>query len=253
MSNSIDKKTALTVLTIVLVMMAVHSCTSPNTNSNTFSGDEKAVLLAEQMFTAIGGKKPWCELKSLYIKATHTEPQKSEPYMSEIWRGIDRFEMVMEQQNDDFHVKAVVDSLGGTVRYYDNRDTFRVLTKEQLSEWKFEHNHNIYVLLHNFGCNPTNYRVQMEKANILTFYEDTVFLARFELDDQLRPHVVYHPNVDGSIAGSVFTHWGTDGGLIHSAGGHPLDSSFFYQTKIWQPATNSLKEKFGKEIFNIDQ
>ena len=203
------------------------------------------------MFKAIGGKEKWCGLQSLYIKAEHTEPQMDIPYQSEIWRGIDQFELVIEQQNDSFHAKGVFNKYGGTVRYYDKRDTIRVLTEAQLKDEAFDHNHNIYVLLHKFGCNPENYSVAIDDNERLAFYKDSVFVSSFGLDDQSRPYLFYKPNPAGSISGSIFTHWGTDEGLVHSAGGHPLDSNFVYRTEIWKPGTLPIKEMFGEKIFDI--
>ena len=236
----------------VIIFMTLISCDSSESEKTNFHGEENAVALADQMFTAIGGKEAWCALRSLYIKAIHTEPQMSIPYQSEIWRGIDQFELVIEQQNDSFHVKAVVNEHAGTIRYYDKRDTSRILTKEQLKNWAFDHDHNIYVLLHNLACHPEKYKVEIDKEKRLAFYQDSIFLTSFGLDDQLRPHLFYIPNADGSISGSRFSQWGTDEGLIHSAGGHPLDSNFIYTTEIWKPGKKSLKEMFGEKIFNLE-
>ena len=241
----------LTATFIFLLVFITGSCKRPASGNQSFSGDPEAIELADQMFDAIGGKKAWCELRSLYIKAEHTEPQMTIPYQSEIWRGIDRFEVVIEQQNDSFHVKGVINEFGGTIRYYDKRDTSRILTSEQLENWKFDHNHNVYVLLHDIGCSPQDYRVDFDENENLAFYRDSMFVTSFGLDDQLRPYLFYQPNADGTISGSIFSHWGTDGGLVHSAGGHPLDSNFMYVTEIWQPAKERLKETFGEKIFNI--
>lgn len=250
--NGINKiALSFTALLTIGILTFSASCNSSN-KEKSFRGEENAVILADEMFKAIGGKEAWCDLKSLYIKAEHTEPQMSIPYQSEIWRGIDRFELVIEQQNDSFHVKAVIDKNGGKIRYYDKRDTFRILTNEQLRDWQFDHNHNIYVLLHDFGCKPENYRVRIDEDNRLAFYRDTVFVTSFGLDEQMRPHLFYKPNPDGTISASTFTHWGTDEGLLHSAGGHPLDSNFVYRTEIWKPGKLPLKEMFGEEIFNND-
>ena len=238
-----------------LLVMAMYSCNSSASQSNkskSFLGDEKAVTLADQMFDAIGGKEAWCDLKSLYIKAMHTEPQMTIPYQSEIWRAIDTFELVIEQQNDSFHVKGVFSELGGNIRYYDKRDTSRTLSDEQLKDWEFDHNHNIYVLLHKLGCDADNYKVQIDENERLAFYQDSTFITSLGLDDQLRPYMFFKPNTDGSVSGSIFTDWGTDNGLVHSAGGHPLDSNFIYTTEIWEPAETTLKERFGEDLFDID-
>ena len=205
------------------------------------------------MFIAIGGKDAWCRLKSLYIKARHTEPEMKKPYTSEIWRAIDTFELVIEQQNENFHAKAVITGSEGIVRYYDKRDTFRILTSEQLADWAYGHNHNVYVLLHKLGCNPQDYLVEIDEMDRLTFYRDTVFEVSFGLDDKMRPALFYQPNRDGSVSGSIFTRWGTDNGLVHSAGGHPLDSNFIYTTEIWDPAELPLKERYGQELFDIER
>ena len=132
-------------LALFLVLVFVISCNSSNSKNSSFEGNEQAVSKAEDMFNAIGGKTAWCELQSLYIKAKHTEPQMEIPYQSEIWRGIDKFEVVIEQQNGSFHVKGVFDETAGTIRYYDKRDTSRTLTAGQLKDWEFDHNHNVYV------------------------------------------------------------------------------------------------------------
>lgn len=248
-------KSFLTISKVILLSTLftdLISCKNQDNKAPTFQGDENAVSLAEQMFEAIGGKNNWCNLKSLYIKAEHTEPQMTIPYQSEIWRGIDKFELIIEQQNDSFHVKGVIDEQGGTIRYYDKRDTFRLLSDQQLKDWKFDHNHNVYVILHNLGCNPQDYRVELDEERKLSFYQDSVFYTSFGLDNKMRPYMFYKPNTDGTISVSRFTHWGTDEGLVHSAGGHPLDSSFMYRTEIWQPSESSLNETFGEKIFEID-
>ena len=239
-------------ISLLGLILFICSCNTGNSTSNSFKGEEKAIALADQMFDAIGGKDAWCDLRSLYIKATHTEPQMTIPYQSEIWRAIDQFELVIEQQNDSFHVKAVTNDAGGTIRYYDDRDTFRLLTPEQLNDWEYDHQHNIYVMLHDLGCNPQNYTVKFDENDRLAFYQDSIFLTGFGLDEQMRPHLFFVPGSDGKIRGSRFTHWGRDDQLVHSAGGHPLDSNFMYRTQIWQPSKTSLREAFGDSIFAID-
>ncbi|MDX1410323.1 MAG: hypothetical protein R3330_19365, partial [Saprospiraceae bacterium] len=225
------------------------ACSPPMSETPSFSGEAAAVDLADRMFEAIGGKDAWCALRSLYIKAEHTEPDMDQPYQSEIWRGIDTFDLIIEQQNADFHVKGIFSDARAEIRYLDERDSSRVLTADQRSAWRFDHEHNVYLLLHDLACNPQLYNVVREADQYLAFYRDSVFVTGFGLDQQLRPERFHRPNPDGSISESMFTHWGSDGGLVHSAGGHPLDSSFFYLTEIWQPSRLTLLEAFGQEVY----
>lgn len=238
-------------LIIIVLILGSNNCIRPEKKPS-FQGSEEAAALADSMFLAIGGKEKWCRLKSLYIKAKHTEPQMPLPYDSEIWRAIDTFELVIEQQNDSFHVKAVINTEKGIVRYYDKRDTVRLFTDEQLADWSFGHKHNVYVVLHDLACHPERYMVELDEQKRLAFYKDSVFEVSFGLDELFRPHLFYQPNPDGSVSGSVFTRWGTDEGLVHSAGGHPLDSNFIYTTEIWKPSDLSLKEEFGEALFELD-
>ena len=234
------------------LILCTINCGTPD-KQKSFQGEKEAVALADSMFHAIGGMEKWCRLKSLYIKAEHNEPQMPLPYTSEIWRAIDTFELVIEQQNDSFHVKAVINDKEGIVRYYDKRDTVRVFTAEQLADWAYGHKHNVYVLLHDLACNPQQYLVEIDEEQRLAFYKDTIFEVSFGLDEQKRPHMFYQPHPDGSVSGSIFTRWGTDNGLVHSAGGHPLDSTFIYTTDIWLPSEESLSDAFGDDIFLLEK
>ncbi|MBT8325865.1 MAG: hypothetical protein HKP45_00925 [Winogradskyella sp.] len=238
-------------LIVLFLVFSFSSCNNSKTREKTFSGNEESIKLAEDMLNAIGGKDAWCNLQSLYIRAQHNEPPMTIPYQSEIWRDMENFDLVIEQQNDSFHVKAVINKSGGIVRYYDKRDTIRTLTKDQLKDWEFGHEHNIYVLLHNLSCSPQNFSVKIDTNKRLAFYKDSTFYTSFELDDQLRPFKFYAPNPSGEVSGSIFTRWGTDQGLIHSAGGHPMDSSFFYNTDIWKPSDKSLRASFDESIFSV--
>ena len=229
---------------VILSSFIFIKCDSESSTEATFQGELEAVKLAEKMFKAIGGKARWCELNSLYIKAIHTEPQLENPYTSQIWRAIDHFKLVIEQNNEDFHAKAEIDSTQGKITYLDKRDTFRILTEEQLANWKHDHQHNIYVLLHDLGCTPSNYLAKIEENGRLSFYQNETLVTSFELDDQLRPHIFYAPNPEGELVGSRFRKWGTDNGLVHSAGGHPLDSNFIYDTEIWQGSEQSFDAAF---------
>lgn len=236
---------------LLIVLISGFSCSHKEKKVKSFNGDNEATARADSMFVAIGGMEAWCRLKSIYIKAKHTEPDMPLPYTSEIWRALDTFELVIEQQNDSFHVKAVINEREGRVRYYDKRDTFRILSPEQLADWKFGHKHNIYVLLHELACDPGKYQVELDEQNRLTFYKDSIFEVSFGLDSEKRPYLFYQPHPDGSVSGSIFTHWGKDDGLVHSAGGHPLDSNFVYRTEIWRPSPLSLHEEFGEELFEF--
>ena len=85
LENLISICKGLSIPIVLIFFSIIISCGYPVKETKTFLGEDNAVVLAEQMFKAIGGKEKWCGLQSLYIKAEHTEPQMDIPYQSEIW------------------------------------------------------------------------------------------------------------------------------------------------------------------------
>ena len=240
---------ALPLIVWLCVLGACQSQGEPDglTSTSRFQGDPSATRMAEEMFEAIGGKHRWAALRSLYIKARHTEPEMDQPYESEIWRGIDEFRLRIVQRNDSFHRLARVNADGGRVVYVDEGGRSRTFTPEQLNQWTFEHNHNVYVVLHRLGKNPNLFRVTLEETDRLTFYDGDQLLAAFRLDEASRPHLFYQPTLAGDLSASEFSKWGTHDGLVHSAGGGPLDGNFRYTTLEWQPSTRSFSESYSFE------
>lgn len=216
-----------------------------NAQAQRFQGSPDAVVAAERMFRAIGGKKRWSEIRSVYVKARHTEPQLEQPYVSEIWRALDAVELRIEQRSEAFHRLARVDSEGGQVAYLDEGDRVRTLTLEQHAQWIFDHNHNVYVLLHRLGKTPAQFKVVLEDTDRLTFYEGEERLAGFRLDAQDRPHLFYQPASNGELITSRFSKWGTHNGLVHSAGGGPVDGGFEYVTLEWQASDRAFNDAYS--------
>ncbi|NNC95921.1 MAG: hypothetical protein HKN92_10190 [Chitinophagales bacterium] len=220
-----------------LLSLTFASCN--NKSENTFQGDKHAIEQAHIMFEAIGGLQKWCELSALYVKAKHWENDINGPYTSEIWREIDSFNVQIEQKHQTFHVRASINNTEGKVSYLDHRDTFRLLNNFDLLEWEHEHKHNVYVALHNIACSPSKYTASLDDNAILNFHHGNDLYCKVKLDDKYRPFIYFTPDYEGNLTYSIFTEWGKDGGLIHSAGGHPMDSSFIYRTEIWEPTFKS--------------
>ena len=101
------------------------------------------------------------------------------------------------------------------------------------------------MVLHRLAENPAAFRAVLEETDRLPFYEDDHLLTAFRLDDHLRPHLFYSPTREGNFVPSEFSNWGTHGGLVHSAGGGPLDGEFQYTTVVWKPSNRSFSESYS--------
>ena len=237
-------------LAALFVLAATMSCQSDgggvSFSASTFDGDPGAVEQAEAMFDAIGGKKRWGKLRSLYIQATHEEPELEGPYKSEIWRSIDEFKIRIEQQSDQFHTVAVFSDEGGWVTYYHREET-KALDPDVVAAWKHGHQHNVYVMLSRLAQNGT-YTVRERSDGTIGFFEGETFLCAVELDEENRPYGFIAPGANGIEGRSNFTIWGTTKGMVHSAGGGPTDGSFSYTTDVWKPSNKSFDDEFGFDL-----
>lgn len=221
------------------ILFLFLSCQSNPSDSN-FKGDSDALQLAEEMFEAIGGKMRWANLRSVYIQAIHEEPELKYPYKSEIWRDLDDFKVRIEQQSPEFHKVGYFSDAGCYVLNL-NLDSIRQISTENVRNG---HNHNVYVLLHRYASEE-GFKVISPKENRIDFYEgDSLFLCGFELDSLKRPHHFITKNNAGEEQVFIFSKWGTTEGLVHSAGGGPVDGDFSYDTKIWQPSEQNYEASF---------
>ena len=224
------------------------SCTPVGeTNGNnfvgsTFTGEPEAIERAETLFAAIGGKEKWAALRSLYIHAIHEEPQLKYPYKSEIWRDIQEFKLRIEQQSEEFHRVGVFSDEGAWINYVD-RDTARQLSAEALRGWESDNDQNVYVLLNRLS-REGSFDVRKGIDGRIEFRSDTTFLCAFQLDSLDRPHRFITRNSGGVEQVSHFAKWGTTEGLVHSAGGGPLDGSFTYDTREWVPSSAKFEEAY---------
>ncbi|MEQ9423910.1 MAG: hypothetical protein RJQ09_05800 [Cyclobacteriaceae bacterium] len=224
------------IATLVLVCFVISA------ESQETTPDEQAVIKADQMFEAIGGKKKWASLKSLYIKAVHTQPNLTEPYTSEIWRSIDGFKIRIEQKSDEFHKVGMFSDEGVWIRDL-KAGTVKQLDEDRLTDEKRQNELNVYVLLNRIARNES-YKPKLNGQR-LEFYLNEEFQTAFILDEYSRPSIFITKSKDGlKEFVSFFNKWGTTNGFIHSAGGGPVDGNFFYSTEIWQPSELIFEEAF---------
>lgn len=214
----------------------------PSPDFPPFTGEPAALRAAESMMEAIGGRARWAKLRSLYVEATHTEPDLELPYESRIWRDMNEWKLRIEQESEELHRIGLFSDAGGWILYVD-RDSVRPLSPDALAGWKAGEAHNVYVLLHRFARDG-RYRVALGAGGRLEFFEDSLFLAAFELDEMQRPARFITRDSRGRENATRFTRWGTAEGLVHPTGGGPEDGSFSYETRIWRPSELPFDEAF---------
>ena len=196
---------------------------------------------ADEMFKALGGRKLWADLKSLYIKAKHLEPGIGS-YQNEIWRGVDAFKLRIEQQNQDFHKLGLFSEKTGTISYF-KRDSSRQLSAEDLSRFRKSNDQNIYVLLSKMAKDKSY--IPSINGQRLEFHHQGEFIVAFILNDEKLPVVFITPSENNSPESvSYFNKWHKTNGYVHPAGGGPVGGNFFYVTEVWLPSNSVFEEAF---------
>ena len=197
--------------------------------------------MADRMYEALGGRERWASLRSLYIKARHTQPSMDIPYQSEIWRGIDEFKLRIEQQNERFHNVGLFSDQGGWIHRLKN-DSLQVLTPERLQASRASHQGNIYVLLQRIARGESY--VPRVNGQRLEFHRDGQLVVAFILDEKDRPAIFISPGTDGQERISHFDRWHESDGFVHPAGGGPVDGGFHFVTEVWRPSDQDFTESF---------
>ena len=227
----------------LLAAGALAGCGESAPKGPPFAGEPADVELAEAMFEAIGGRVRWAEMRSLYIKATHRQPDLNKPYQSEIWRSLDSFKLRIEQQNEDFHRIGLFSDEAGWIRYV-NGDSAYQLKPLQLQSWRYSQEQNVYVLLHRLA-GESGFRVHVKDERTVQFFEGPQWVCSFELDEENRPTRFIRPNVEGDNVVSQFTAWGESNGYTHPIAGGPSDGSFVFNTELWAPSDKSFEQAFN--------
>lgn len=208
---------------------------------SSFTGDKANVQKAEAMFKALGGKERWANLKSLYVKANHTEPGLANPYINQIWRDIDWFKIRIEQNGEDLQRIGTFNDNGGAINFVD-QDTIRELDGYALTSWRKSHAQNFYVVLNRLAKNET-YKVESEGKKLNFLKDDEPFCA-FELNAENLPEYFIVERRKGQEIISHFTAWDKSEGFSHPVAGGPIDGNFEFNTLEWKPQYKPFEEAF---------
>ncbi|MEO0474262.1 MAG: hypothetical protein AAF206_31935 [Bacteroidota bacterium] len=239
-------------LLLFLSCLLLFSCTTESQTTGTessqadvhFYGDQISVEMADKMMEALGGRKKWAAVKALYIKANHIGQGPEDSYQSETWRDLSDFKVRMERQNDRFHSIGLFSDAGGWVMSGDDGST-NELDETAMSNLRFGNAHNLYVMWKRLATDP-GYQVDFQGSNReISFHQGLDLLCAFILDERNLPVRFIAPLPNGEAGPpSDFRKWAETDGLWHPVSGGPSDSSFVYQTEVWQPSFKGFEESF---------
>lgn len=99
------------ILMYSLIHIFLFSCGSGSRLN--IQGDPEVVAQAENMILAMGGKKNWRKVQSLYIRTLTRDRASGDPYAFEEWINLDAPRFMNHRVKDDIHYFQIVDHNDG--------------------------------------------------------------------------------------------------------------------------------------------
>ncbi len=208
---------------------------------NLFAGEKDDPVAVEKvnlMLEAMGGKQNWAALKSIYIRAKHTEPELELPYINEIWHSMTDLTLKIKQTDTAGRLqeRALLIDHG----WANRKGAISDLSEKEINYWRSWSGKNIYKTLHRLATGEKDLVVKTGPENRLEVYDSEGNLVQwFRLDDENRPRWFGRE----PESGTTFAGWEMTDGIMRPTGGAPDDGSFEYKMLIWQPS---------RELFAID-
>lgn len=95
----------------VILVVLLMSC--GGSGKLDIKGSPEAVQMAESMLKALGGKKAWARLKSVYIRTIARVANEGEPYVYEEWTNLDEPKFMNRKSTNNGSVIEIVDGNDG--------------------------------------------------------------------------------------------------------------------------------------------
>lgn len=207
------------------------------------NSDPEAVKKVDLMLEAMGGKQNWAALKSVYIRAKHTEPQLELPYINEIWHSMTDLKLKIMQTDTAgrMQVRVLLVDHG----WANRKGAISDLKEEEIEYWRSWSGKNVYKIIHRLAAGDDGLVVKTGPENRLEVYDrDGNFVLWFRLDDENRPRW-FGPETD---SGTTFTGWDITDGIVRPKGGAPDDGSFQYNMLIWQPSREPIAIDLSRPV-----
>jgi len=225
-------------LLFALAAFATPPATLPSANAFlAHVEDRTAVARAAAMLEAMGGREGWANLESLYIAATHTEPQLDAPYQSEIWRNVGRPEVrILQQRGDLVSERVIIGEQGWSTR---NGET-EPMGAEMLAALLNWDRHVFYGTIKALALGGRDIRVSIDAEDRLRVYRSGALLGAMTLSDDNIPVVYHTPSADGGeLYRTDYTEWAMSGGLYHPVVSEPANGAVYRSTE-WRPSAQAI-------------
>jgi hypothetical protein len=183
-----------------------------------------AVVLADELLAAMGGRTAWAGVKHMHVEAVHDDLAIRDPFTNLIWNDFTAFRVRFEARNASFEVRRGIDG-GAGWRWRNGQQT--PLTPEQIAGERRWWESNIYRTLHRLAINDPELLVRTAGPRRLeVFLADGRRLNWFLLNQRGEPLLF---GTWDSEAGTVFGPLSGNGTIRYPRWGGRPDADFRYE------------------------
>jgi hypothetical protein len=169
----------LLTLFVVLVLQSCGTSDRPD-----IKGSEEAVDMAGSMLEALGGKKAWAKLNSVYIRTLVRVPSEGDPYIIEEWTNLSEPRFMNKRTTGGTPAINIINGNDGWHIQGDKMEMIAPQTVTSYLRWFDQYFLRVVKLL---AQDDERIEVRKAEGRMLEVYMDNKFLAAFDLNEENLP------------------------------------------------------------------
>jgi hypothetical protein len=225
-----------------LFILTVYLLSSCGSESLKIKGDQEAILMAEKMIMALGGKKNWQKSKSLYIRTITRDMRSGDPIVIEEWINLDEPKFMNHRVKNDVHHFQIIDRNDGWSVQNSNVSLLQPSGVTRYLNWFdrfFMRN------IKRLALGGDNVEVKINSENAFDMFIDGEFVSGFQLNRDHLPEKYVTPGINKKFTFMTIKEWGEYKGFTYplKITGEELGS--YFQTDYWDIGTVEAEAAFN--------
>jgi hypothetical protein len=180
---------------ISIILLTLVSC--GGSNNLDIKGEPDAIHLAEEMLKALGGKKAWQRVQSVYVRTIARRSSESEPYIYEEWTNLDEPKFMNRKSVNNTGVIEIVDGNDG---WRIEGSDMQMIPPQRITSYLAWHDQYFMRVVKLIAMETESIEVRVKNENQLEVFVDDRFVYGFELSESFLPERYYTKGLGESIS-----------------------------------------------------
>lgn len=224
---------------LTVFMYFLLSCSGDKLN---IAGDEEAIVMAESMIHALGGKKNWSRLKSVYIRTVSRDMLTGDPYIFEEWINLEEPKFMNRRVTEQIHYFQIVDRNDGwTVR----NQNVALMQPGSVTEYLNWHEDFFMRNLEKLARGGDGIEVKLSDESAFDMYNNGRLSCRFSLNEESLPkQYMTSPDSKGKSIVINIKEWGEYKGYKYPLVVTGVQTGSYYRTDYWDAGMLDAESAF---------